>query len=113
MTNLDEKKLQQFWIDGFKIGPDESVCQSVLVATIPNMVKIPGQKRIHVIEFAAFADQQKKIEKLEKAVELMRTQVDGLILCLKTHGTNINDLFLIDHYKKTLAKVDSILKEGE
>ena len=67
----------------------------------------------------AFADQQKKIEKLEKVVEMMRSVLQGCsdgncILRDRTGGQHTNGGCRCKrNAKQTLAEVDSILKGAE
>lgn len=52
------------------------------------------------------ADRQgSQIRELEKKLEQAATQIQGLILCFKQHGTNLNIPFLIDHYEKVLKDI--------
>lgn len=69
----------EFWIDGFKIGPDESVCQNVLVATIPNMGRIPKETRIHVIEFSEYEKLKAENDELKRIIDLQKTEYNDLL----------------------------------
>lgn len=115
MTNLDEKKL------------DESIKQ-LAVEEYPVVWVQTGNKdlkydpnapnRNHFIRVykdgyrQAFADQQQKIEKLEKAVELMRKGFEEVKDKAQAHANFTRNAFGCIA-NETLAEVDSILKEGE
>lgn len=119
MTNLDEKKLDDLANNRY---PDGLYRYSEHY----RIVYKEGYKE-------AFADQQKKIEKLEKTVEMMRS---GLEFYADNSGENWLRNAIIDKFciitkdditttaesgnssggkkaRQTLAEVDAILKKGE
>jgi hypothetical protein len=46
-----------------------------------------------------------QIRDLKKRLGIAVTQIEGLILCLEQHGTNLNVPFLLDHYRNILSQV--------
>lgn len=48
---------------------------------------------------------QKQWSKDQEKLTLAKNQIEGIILCLKAHGTNINPQFLIEHYETILGKL--------
>jgi len=52
------------------------------------------------------ADRQgSQVRELERKLDLASVQIEGLILCLQEHGTNLNVPFLIEHYTGVLNKI--------
>lgn len=91
-----ESKARELWIDGFKFGPDESVNQTVCVSTIPNMYKLPKQKRIHVIEYSAY----------EKALKMCEELAGALDKCL-SNGDIVNGSFKLYIPETHIARIDT------
>jgi len=49
--------------------------------------------------------QGSKLRNLETKLNIAITQIEGLLLALKTHGSNIDSAFLIQHYEKVLDQI--------
>lgn len=54
-----------------------------------------------------------RIEELTKALTVAADQLLGMVLCFKTHGTNLNLGYLIPHLEKHVDKARAVLSEGK
>lgn len=117
--NLDEKKLDDLAKEFSPVFESEKHCEYTLPA---NFISKQNQDSYKSGYRQAFADQQKKIEKLEKAVELMRSQMNEILIDCNVPVFSDDRLSFGNYqiYKHTLkqahvalARVDSILKGSE
>lgn len=61
------EKPREFWIDGFKFGPQESCSQDVMVHTISNA---GFEKKIHVIEKSAIDRLERVLRQIQNSVAI-------------------------------------------
>ena len=99
---MTDREWREFWITFYPNGGDAKAfgrpCHDDLKHLISN--------EIHVIEKAAYDALQAENEKLKKQVERLRVKVEGMILSLQKHGTNINVMFHIGWLNEALSETE-------